>query len=87
MMISTHATRTIRPCGRRSMLMRILALIGPAEAAEPLPACLECDDDWIEELPVCAAGSARRRFRFCGVYLYDHRRTRPLRVVRAVEMR
>ena len=30
--------------------MRILALIGPAEAAEPLLECMEWEEDWYEEL-------------------------------------
>jgi len=55
--------------------LRILALIGPAEAAEPLLECMEWDEDWYEELVNVYGGIGPAALPLLRGYLYDPEHT------------
>ena len=55
--------------------LRILALIGPAEAAEPLLECMEWDEDWYEELADVYGGIGPAALPLLRGYLYDPEHT------------
>ena len=55
--------------------MRILALIGPAEAAEPLLECMEWEDDWFEELAGVYGRIGPAAIPLLRSYLYDTEHT------------
>ena len=58
----------------------ILSVLGPLEAAEPLLACFDWDEDWLfDALPdLYASPSGRRLCRCCGI-IYSMPRTMPTR--------
>ena len=51
--------------------MRILALIGPVDAAEPLLECMEWEEDWYEELVTVYGRIGPAAIPLLRVYLYD----------------
>ena len=75
MMISTHATEDDPAVWAPIHAMRILALIGPAEAAEPLLECMEWDDDWFEELAGVYGRIGPAAIPLLRGYLYDTEHT------------
>jgi tetratricopeptide (TPR) repeat protein len=55
--------------------MRILALIGPADAAEPLLECMEWDEDWFEELAGVYGRIGPAAIPLLRGYIYDSEHT------------
>ena len=60
--------------------MRILALIGPADAAEPLLECMEWDEDWFEELAGVYGRIGPAAIPLLRGYIYDSEHTTFARV-------
>ncbi len=60
--------------------LKVLGVLGPAEAAEPLTACLEGDDEWVgEELPTIYAAIGPAAIPVLQAYLADREHTNEAR--------